>query len=74
MRKEDILELIRKPTLYEEFLKFAERGNLGQDKEELASQLVDIVREWLPKEDPRPSYATMQWDKCVRNLHNRLTP
>lgn len=70
----EYFERNRKLTLYEEFLNFAERGNLGQDKEEMASQLVDIVREWLPREDPRPSYATMQWDKCVRNLHERLTP
>ena len=28
--------------------------------------------EWDIKEDPRPSYATMQWDKCVRGMHERL--
>lgn len=70
----EYFERNRKLTLYEEFLNFAERGNLGQTKEEMASQLVNIVREWLPREDPRPSYATMQWDKCVRSLHERLTP
>jgi len=30
------------------------------------------VEKWLPKEDPRPSYATMQWDKCVRMMREKL--
>ena len=35
-------------------------------------EIVEAVEKWLPKEDPRPSYATMQWDKCVRGMHEKL--
>ena len=35
-------------------------------------EIVEAVEKWLPKEDPRPSYATMQWDKCVRGMREKL--
>jgi hypothetical protein len=35
-------------------------------------EIVEAVERWLPKEDPRPSYDTMQWDKCVRMMREKL--
>ena len=35
-------------------------------------EIVEAVEKWLPKEDPRPSYDTMQWDKCVRMMREKL--
>ena len=30
------------------------------------------ISKWLPKENSRPSYDTMQWDKCVRMMREKL--
>jgi hypothetical protein len=35
-------------------------------------EIIDAVKEWLPKESTKPSYDTMQWDKCVRMLREKL--
>lgn len=48
------------------------RQRLEQSDDLSVETVLEIVKDWLPKEDPRPSYATMQWDKCVRSLHDRL--
>jgi hypothetical protein len=37
-----------------------------------AQQIVDVVAGWLPKESTRFSYNTMQWDKCVKLMRNKL--
>jgi len=39
---------------------------------DMCDEIVEAVERWLPKEDPRPSYATMQWDKCVRMMREKL--
>ncbi len=39
---------------------------------DMCDEIVEAVERWLPKEDPRPSYDTMQWDKCVRMMRERL--
>lgn len=65
---ERILENIesRPPSLWNVM-----RFGLGFSVEQ-SNEIVEAVEKWLPKEDPRPSYATMQWDKCVRGMHERL--
>jgi len=54
------------PTLWEII-----RNDLGYSVD-LTNEIIDTVEKWLPKEDPRPSYATMQWDKCVRRMKDTL--
>jgi len=39
---------------------------------DMCDEIVEAVERWLPKEDPRPSYDTMQWDKCVRMMREKL--
>ena len=47
------------------------RNDLGYSVD-LTNEIIDAVEKWLPKEDPRPSYDTMQWDKCVRMMREKL--
>ena len=54
------------PTLWEII-----RNDLGYSVD-LTNEIIDAVEKWLPKEDPRPSYATMQWDNCVRMMKEKL--
>jgi hypothetical protein len=54
------------PTLWEII-----RNDLGYSVD-LTNEIIDAVKNWLPKEDPQPSYATMQWDKCVRMMREKL--
>ena len=80
IKEEKICEVI---TLENNFLKIIDdyfeknkpltlRQRLEQSDDLSVETVLEIVKGWLPKEDPRPSYATMQWDKCVRSLHDRL--
>jgi hypothetical protein len=54
------------PTLWEII-----RNDLGYSVD-LTNEIIDAVEKWLPKEDPRPSYDTIQWDKCVRMMREKL--
>jgi hypothetical protein len=54
------------PTLWEII-----RNDLGYSVD-LTNEIIDAVKNWLPKEDPQPSYATMQWNKCVRMMKEKL--
>ena len=54
------------PTLWEII-----RNDLGYSVD-LTNEIIDAVKKWLPKEDPQPSYATMQWNKCVRMMRDKL--
>jgi len=56
----------KSPTLWEII-----RNDLGYSVD-LTNEIIDAVEKWLPKEDPKPSYATMQWDKCVRMMREKL--
>jgi hypothetical protein len=56
----------KSPTLYKII-----HDELGYSHD-CTAEIIDAVEKWLPKEDPRPSYATMQWDKCVRRMRERL--
>ena len=80
IKEEKICEVV---TLENNFLKIIDdyfeknkpltlRQRLEQSDDLSVETVLEIVKGWLPKEDPRPSYATMQWDKCVRSLHERL--
>jgi hypothetical protein len=68
------LDLIRQwgeenkpPTLWEII-----RNDLGFSID-MCDEIVDAVEnKWLPKENTRPSYDTMQWDKCVRMMREKL--
>ena len=65
---ERILENIknRPPSLWNVM-----RFGLGFSVEQ-SNEIVEAVEKWLPKEDPRSSYMTMQWDKCVRMMREKL--
>jgi hypothetical protein len=54
------------PTLYQII-----QDKLGYSPDS-AQQIVDVVAEWLPKESSRFSYDTMQWDKCVKMMRDKL--
>jgi hypothetical protein len=56
----------KSPTLYKII-----HDELGYSHD-CTAEIIDAVEKWLPKEDPRPSYATMQWDKCVRMMKEKL--
>jgi hypothetical protein len=56
----------KSPTLWEII-----RNDLGYSVD-LTNEIIDAVKKWLPKEDPRPSYDTIQWDKCVRMMRDKL--
>ena len=67
------LELIEKwgeenkpPTLYQII-----HDELGYSHN-CTAEIIDAVSRWIPKESTRPSYDTMQWDKCVRMLRKKL--
>ena len=62
----------KNPSLYELILEWYYTHDAIQSGPDIANEIVRIVRNWLPKEDPRPSYDTMQWNKCVKNMHERL--
>ena len=48
------------------------RNDLGFSID-MCDEIVDAVEnKWLPKENSRPSYDTMQWDKCVRRMRDKL--
>ncbi len=64
---DNILKQIKpKPSLWKIM-----RDELGFSVD-MCDEIVQAVERWLPKEDPRPSWSTMQWDKCVRMMHNNL--
>jgi len=54
------------PTLYHII-----HNELGLSHE-LTKEIIVAVDRWLPKESTRPSYETMQWDKCVKMMREKL--
>ena len=54
------------PTLYQII-----HDTLGYSHD-CTAEIIGAVSRWLPKESTRPSYDTMQWDKCVRMLRDKL--
>ena len=56
----------KSPTLYKII-----HDELGYSHD-CTAEIIDAVKKWLPKEDPQPSYATMQWNKCVRMMMEKL--
>ena len=56
----------RPPTLYEII-----HDNLGYSHD-CTQEIIDAVERWLPKENSRPSYDTMQWDKMCKMMRNKL--
>ncbi len=64
---DNILKQIKpKPSLWNEM-----RDKLGYSVD-CCNEIIQVVEEWLPKEDPRPSFDTLQWDKCVRMIRSNL--
>jgi hypothetical protein len=63
---DDWAEKNKPPTLYEII-----QDKLGYSPDS-AQQIVDAVSRWLPKENSRFSYDTMQWDKCVKMMRDKL--
>lgn len=64
----------KKPSLYELILEYHYTHDVFQSGPDIANEITRIVREWLPKEDPRPSYDTMQWNKCIKTMKDNLFP
>ena len=63
---DDWAERNKPPTLYEII-----HDELGLSHE-LTKEIIVAVERWLPKESTRPSYDTMQWDKCVKMMRDKL--
>jgi len=62
----------KKPSLYDELMHWYQTHNAIQSSHDIVNEILGVVKKWLPKEDPRPSYDTLQWNKCVKNMHKRL--
>jgi len=54
------------PTLYQII-----HDKLGYSHD-CTQEIINAVERWLPKESTRPSYDTMQWDKCVKLMRDKL--
>jgi hypothetical protein len=63
---DDWAEKNKPPTLYQII-----QDKLGYSPDS-AQQIVDVVARWLPKENSRSTYDTMQWDKCVKMMRDKL--
>lgn len=38
----------------------------------VTQEIIDIVAEWLPKEDSKGGFDVLQWNKCVRRMRENL--
>lgn len=69
----DYFEKSKPPTLKERFEEYlTNKVDWAQSTHVTANELVNIVKEFLPKEDSQPTYVTMQWNKCIQNMKDRL--
>ena len=69
---DEYFEENKPPTLYDELMHWYQTHDAIQSSHDIVNEILGVVKKWLPKEDPRPSYDTMQWNKCVKNMHKRL--
>lgn len=69
---EKYFERNRKPTLKEKFEEYLQTSDFAKSYHVIANELVDIVKEHLPREDPNPSFDTLQWNKAIRTMRERL--
>ena len=68
---DEYFEENKPPTLYEDILNWYYNHDAIQSGPDIANEIVRIVRNWMPKEDPKsPPYDG--WTKCVRHMHKRL--
>lgn len=70
---DDYFEKNKKPTLKELFEDYlSTKVDWAQSNHVIANELVDVVKKWLPKEEPTPNYYTVHWNKCIQNMRSRL--
>jgi hypothetical protein len=63
---DEYFEKNKPPTLYQII-----HDELGYSHD-CTAEIIDAISKWLPKENTRPSYDTMQWDKCVKFMRSKL--
>lgn len=70
---DEYFEKNKPPTLFERILEWHQTNhNVYQSDYVRVGEIVSIIENWLPKEDPSNSIATSQWNKCVRSMKSRL--
>ena len=68
--KQKIRELMnKKPTLYNKLEEWVDYGNFAQSRDVLVNEIVNIVKDWLPKEHETNSY---KWNECIRMIREKL--
>jgi len=68
--KQKIRELMnKKPTLYNKLEEWVDYGNFAQSRDVLVNEIVNIVKDWLPKEHETNSY---KWNECIRMIRENL--
>lgn len=71
---DEYFEENKPPTLKELLTERAYNKNKVRPNFDEVDEILKIVENWLPKEDPRSSYDTMQWNKCVKTMKDNLFP
>lgn len=60
------------PTLHDKLCEYLQKADFCKSYHVIANEIVDIVENHLPKENTNPSVYTMQWNKCIKMMKNRL--
>ena len=66
---DDILNQREPPTLYDKFYDWLNNENLCQSRDVIANELVNIVKDFLPKTHKTNTY---DWNKCIETINRRL--
>jgi hypothetical protein len=56
-------------TLKELLVEWYETANFAQSKDVIANEIVNVVKEWLPKEHDTNSY---KWNQCLKLMREKL--
>jgi hypothetical protein len=67
LRLIDIYGEVNRPPTLSQLLK----ERLGYP-DGVTQEIIDIVAEWLPKEDSKGGFDVLQWNKCVRRMRENL--
>lgn len=60
------------PTLHEKLMTYLQTADFAQSYYVIANEIVDIVKDHLPKEDSTPTFNTMHWNKAVKAMRANL--
>lgn len=57
------------PSLYDKFYDWLNNENLCQSRDVIANELVNIVKDFLPKEHDTNDY---HWNKCLKTINDHM--